>query len=434
MGIMRTTKRHVWQARPVTARGSDSIPPARRPLRAIATAVSLAVVISLSPEARQAPTHADQPVVAADEVATQAAQPVGPVLGVMPQLEPGLPPARASLPPTTKPTAGAALSRRFQAALDAARYRAAAFGVTFALVRDGRVVWAGSSGVDRDHGRALRPDSTMVVGSVTKTFVAAAVLQLIEEGRLGLDDSVRAHLPELRRVSREITIRQLLDHTSGLADVFNDKTRRGLERHPERSWTSTEVLETLHAPWYRPGEGWAYANTNYYLLGMVVERVTGSTLEDEIQRRFLGPLQLASTRSLRADDPTSPLEPAWATIFWASGAMSSSARDLARWGDVLYDDDVADQKVLAADAVDAMLDVNRDDYGLGVKRIEVSKKRVGYGHTGLLNAYTAVMLHLPREDVTIALLVNRTQVDLLGLLKERPAGGGPSLLRLAIDS
>ena len=126
-------------------------------------------------------------------------------------------------------------------------------------------------------------------------------------GRLSLDDSARRFLPELRQVSREITIRQLLDHTSGLADVFNDATRRGLEEHPERAWSTRQVLATLHAPWYQPGEGWAYANTNYYLLGMIVERITGSTLEEELERRFLDPLDLASTRIPEPDDPSSPL-------------------------------------------------------------------------------------------------------------------------------
>ena len=330
-------------------------------------------------------------------------------------------------------TAGAARSLRFQAALDAARYQAQAFGVTFAAVRDGQVVWAGSSGVARDGLTALKPQSPLVIGSVTKTFVAATVLQLVEEGRIGLGDSVRRHLPELRRISREITVRQLLNHTSGLADVFNEQTRLGLEQHPERSWTSQEVLATLHGPWYHPGEGWAYANTNYYLLGMIVERVTGSTLEAELQRRFLDPLDLDATRMLGPDDPTSPLEPAWATIFWASGSMSSSAADLARWGDALYDDDVAGQALLEADTGSEMLEVNRDDYGLGVKRLEVSRRTSGYGHTGLLNAYTTLLLHLPADDVTIALLVNRTQVDLLAMIKERPADGGRSLLRLATE-
>jgi D-alanyl-D-alanine carboxypeptidase len=403
-------------------------------LRVVAGASALALVMSLSPELTQAPTSADEPGGAAAQVATRASQPVGPVTGVAPRLEPSLPASRAAGRAASAPmTAGATLAGKFQAALDAARYDAEAFGVTFAAVRDGQVVWAGSSGVARDGRSALKPHSPMVIGSVMKTFVAATVLQLVEEGRIGLGDSVRSHLPELRRVSREITVRQLLDHTSGLADVFNEQTRRGLEEHPERAWTSREVLATLHAPWYQPGEGWAYANTNYYLLGMIVERITGATLEAELQRRFLDRLELDATRMLGPDDPTSPLDPAWATIFWASGAMSSSAADLARWGDALYDDDVAGQALLGVDTGREMLGVNRDDYGLGVKRIEVSKRTVGYGHTGLLNTYTTLLLHVPAHDVTIAMLVNRTQVDLLAMIKQRPAGGGRSLLGLAVD-
>jgi D-alanyl-D-alanine carboxypeptidase len=430
---MRTTKRHLRQARAIKVRGDHERSPARRSLRVVAAASALALMMSLSPELTQAPIRADKPGAAAAQVATRASQPMGPITGVAPRLEPGVPVRAGERAASAPMTAGATLARRFQAALDAARYDAEAFGVTFAAVRDGQVVWAGSSGVDRDGQSPLKPHSPMVIGSVTKTFVAATVLQLVEEGRIRLGDSVRSYLPELRRVSREITVRQLLDHTSGLADVFNEQTRLGLEEHPERSWTSRELLATLHPPWYQPGEGWAYANTNYYLLGMIVERATGSTLEAELQRRFLDPLELDATRMLGPDDPTSPLEPAWATIFWGSGAMSSSAADLARWGDALYDDDVAGNALLEADAGRDMLDVNRDDYGLGVKRIEVSKRTVGYGHTGLLNAYTTLLLHVPAHDVTIAMLVNRTQVDLLGMIKERPAVGGRSLLGLAVD-
>ena len=98
-------------------------------------------------------------------------------------------------------------------------------------------------------------------------------------------------------------------------------------------------MATVHAPWYRPGEGYAYANTNYYLLGLVIEQITGATLAEELDRRFFTPLGLDSTEVLTGDSTArDTLEPAWATIFWASGAMSASAADLARWGDALYGD------------------------------------------------------------------------------------------------
>jgi D-alanyl-D-alanine carboxypeptidase len=431
--MMRTTNRYQRQARAITVRGEDSRPPAWRLLRVTIVSGVLVMLTSLSPDLLELPTQADEPVGAIVEVAARASQSVSPVRGVEPRLDPALPLAKPQLPAYLRPTVSAGVATQFQAALDAARVRADAFGVTFAVVRDGQLVWTGSSGVGRDGRSPMKPGSTMVIGSVTKTFVATAILQLVDEGRIALDDPVRTHLPQLSWISRDITVRMLLDHTSGLADVYNETTRVSLEQQPERSWTTAEIFATLHAPWYPPGEGWAYANTNYYLLGMILERVTGSSLEGELDRRFLTPLGLGATRTLTADEPNERLPAAWSSIFWASGAMSSSASDLARWGDALYDDDSPGDALLEEGTVRSMLTINDDDYGLGVRRLEVPP-RIGYGHTGMLNTYTALILHLPDDDVTIAILVNRTEVDLRGVITERPSDGGPSLLRLAIDS
>jgi len=314
------------------------------------------------------------------------------------------------------------LDDRFKAAIVAARTEAGAYGITFAAVRDGEVFWSGSSGVHRDGGGAMEADDPLVIGSVTKTFVAAATMQLVEDGRLDLDDALRDHL-QLPAINREITIRQLLDHTSGLADVYNERTRRGLEEDPGRAWTAAEVLRTIRPAWYEPGEGWAYANTNYFLLGLLIERVTGSSLAEDFERRFLDPLELDETRLLTGTDDGGPLSPAWATIFWASGAMSASAADLARWGDALYDGEI-----LTDASREAMIDLNSHDYGLGLQRIQVPGA-IGYGHTGLLNAYTTLLVYLPAEDTTLALLVNRSEVDLGAMLAAEPQRG-PSLLEL----
>ena len=376
----------------------------------------------LSPDLTLAPLHAVEPVAGPrpiDLVDGPRAR-----LGRSPRpIDDGRTAGPALPASASRPDAAAA---RYQAALDAARAAASAHGVTFAIVRDDELAWSGASGRARDGRTPLDAGTSFVIGSVTKTFVAATVLQLVQEGRLGLDDPVRRHLPRLTDLSEEITVRQLLSHTSGLADLFNDTTRVGIEEHPERAWTADEVLATLHAPWYEPGEGWAYANTNYLLLGMLVERLTGATLTEELQRRFIGPLGLGSTRVLDGR-PGDALEPAWTTIFWASGAMISSAADLARWGDSLYDGDVLVPRV-----VDAMLDVNEDDYGLGAQRIELDADTAGYGHTGLLNTYTTLLVHLPDDDVTLALLVNRTEVDLAAMLAAQPSDDGPSLLELAL--
>ena len=389
-------------------------------MRAPIASLLLSTLAFLSPTLALAPLGASEPqpgVHAAGPI--DAAEHVVRAVRVVPLLDRVI----ELVAPLPGPVADRAPS--FQAALDAARAEGSAYGVTFAAVRDAELLWAGSSGRARDGLTSLSPGSPLVIGSVTKTFVAATIMQLAEEGRLRLDDPVRLHLPELRTLSREITIAQLLDHTSGLADVFNDETRRGLEEHPEHAWTTAEVLRALHAPWYEPGDGWAYANTNYFLLGLVVERLADATLATELDRRFVVPLGLESTGLLDGTEPGGPLEPAWTTIFWGSGAMVASAADLATWGDALYAGDVLDPRSRAA-----MVELNDHDYGYGLQKVEVGET-TGYGHTGLLNTYTTLLYHLPEERVTVALLVNRSHVDLEAMLTVEP-GDGPSLLQLAI--
>ena len=114
--------------------------------------------------------------------------------------------------------------------------------------------------------------------------------------------------------------------------------------------------------------------------------------------------------------------------------MTSSAGDLARWGDALYDDDVPQHVLLDADTARAMFRSTATTTASGSSGSRSSRPAMRTGIPGLLNTYTTLLLHLPREDITIAMLVNRTNVDLLGMIRQRPASGGPSLLRLAIDS
>lgn len=374
----------------------------------IATAAMLLAIL-MSPTLALAPLNATGPGI-------EPARRVEPVRVVPPDPE-GLTASRLLPPP-----GNVLQALRLDAALDTALATSDADGATFAVVRDGELVWTGASGRELDGGGALRADEPLVIGSVTKTYVAAAILQLVEEGALALEDSVADRLPGLGGLSPEITIRHLLDHSSGLADLFNETTRRGLDQEPARFWSTVEMLDTLHEPWHEPGEGWSYANTNYYLLGLVVEEVTGAPLGDELHRRLLAPLDLGATRMLTGADT---IEPAWTSLFWASGTMSATAADVARWGDALYRG-----SVLTDASREVMIEVNDHDYGLGLQRIEVAGVE-GYGHSGLLHNYTALLFHLPDEGVTLALLVNRSRVELGEMLTAEPAGGRPSLLDLA---
>jgi len=390
-------------------------------LRPALAAVAIGLIAILVPSVVLAPGATMTPVVGERPGTATGGAIVG---GALPSQRPSRTPQP---PPAWAPTASRDEAARYRAAIDAALEVSEADGITVAVARDGELVWAGATGTGLDGSTRLTTDSRMVIGSLTKTFVATLILQLAEEGRLELDDPLEAHLPGLEIPDADvITLRQLLDHTSGLADVFNEQTRIGIETDPDHPWTSTEILGTLHAPWYPPGENWAYANTNYLLLGMVAEHAGAEPLTDALARRFSDPLELSDTRLLAPDDDEGPLAPAWTTIFWSSGAMESSAPDLARWGDALYRG-----TLLRPESARQMVSFNAYDHGLGAQRLEIDDLD-GYGHTGLLDSYTSMLFHAPGEEVTIALLVNHDHADLEAILAAQP-GGGPSILDLAVD-
>lgn len=407
--------RYLSTTRATSARGVRA-PRAPRRLRVPITTAAISLVILMSPSLALAPLHAIGPGAAAPWH-------VEPLTDVPPDTDGRT--AGGMLPPPSSVLHPWHFHAALDAALDAALATTEADGATFAVVRNGKLVWTGASGRGLHGPAALSAGEPLIIGSLTKTYVAAAVLQLVEEGTLALEDSVANHLPGLSGLSSDISIRHLLDHSSGLADLYNETTRRSLDEQPGHTWGAAEMLGALHEPTHEPGEGWSYANTNYYLLGLVVEKVTGVTLADELQRRFLAPLGLGTTRMLAGADM---IEQAWTSLFWASGTMTASATDVARWGDALYRG-----SVLTDASLDAMTTVNDHDYGLGLQRIEVAGVE-GYGHSGLLHNYTALLFHLPDEGVTLSLLVNRSRVELGEMLTAEPGRGRPSLLELAREA
>ncbi|MGQ0568282.1 MAG: serine hydrolase domain-containing protein, partial [Armatimonadota bacterium] len=136
------------------------------------------------------------------------------------------------------------------------------------------------------------------IASLTKTFVAVVVLQLVGEGKLSLDDAVENRLPGLVPNGRNITIRYLINHTSGLFDYVEDQNVfRRLVSNTSRVWSPQELIAvgTSHKALFAPGRGWAYSNTGYLLLGLIVEKVTGISLGEELRQRIFVPLGLRGT-------------------------------------------------------------------------------------------------------------------------------------------
>ena len=188
--------------------------------------------------------------------------------------------------------AGQCPATQLTEALDRARATIGAAAATAVILR-ANCTWNGASGrADVPNDVAVRPSDRLRVGSVTKTFTAALVLQLVNEGTLGLDDVLESWVPGVAN-GGAISIEQLLRHTSGVADYLD----QGFFPLASEQWTPEQIVAYANAkpPAFAPGTNWGYSNTNYILLGMIIERATGSSYHQQLRSRLLDPLQLADT-------------------------------------------------------------------------------------------------------------------------------------------
>ena len=232
---------------------------------------------------------------------------------------------------------------KLQRALD----RVVAAGVPGAvlLVREGdRTIRLTSGHGNLKTETPMRADDRFRVGSVTQSFVATVVLQLVGEQRLALEDSVERWLPGVVPNGTGITVHQLLNHTSGLFAYGGDSDFvAAAVRDPLRVWTPREIIAiaTAHPPHFAPGADWSYSDTNYFVLGLIVEAATGHSLASEIRARIVTPLRLGAT-SLPSGPriagrhahgyflrPLVDVSVGSPSIDWAAGGLVSNAGDLA---------------------------------------------------------------------------------------------------------
>jgi D-alanyl-D-alanine carboxypeptidase len=309
-----------------------------------------------------------------------------------------------------------------QAAVDRAR---AAFGLNAVAVgvsANAQLVWSGASGPPRDGITPLNGATPFAIASVTKTFTAAIALQLVDEGRVDLDAAVTDYLPGLT-LARGVSVRQLLSHTSGIADLLAPMRNR-LNAEPSRVWQPAEVLALVGPSRFAPGTDWSYSNTNYVIAGLLIERVTGHPFADELQRRITGPLKLLGTGVPERGELPYLLGVSWTSAFWTSAMLDSDAADLVRWGDALYGGGI-----LRPGSLKQMLDFNADGYGLGAEQYRFGGLPA-YGHSGLLRGFTTLLVHIPGADLTFAVLAVGHLFDATALLTYS-GQGAPSILSLA---
>ncbi|OSM10984.1 D-alanyl-D-alanine carboxypeptidase [Bacillus toyonensis] len=169
-----------------------------------------------------------------------------------------------------------------------------------AKTSEGGKTWGYAAGIaNLNTKKPMKTDFRFRIGSVTKTFTATVVLQLAGENRLNLDDSIEKWLPGVIQGNgydaKQITVRQMLNHTSGIAEY--SKSKEADFTNPKRMYTAEELVKIgLSAPPdFAPGTGWSYSNTGYVLLGMLIEKVTGNSYAEEIENRIIEPLELSNT-------------------------------------------------------------------------------------------------------------------------------------------
>jgi D-alanyl-D-alanine carboxypeptidase len=306
---------------------------------------------------------------------------------------------------------------------------------------------------DLEKKTPLTPRHRLLAGSIGKTFVAATVLQMIEEGKFSLDDKASKWLGGESWFSRlpnaeTITVRSLMNHTAGLGEYFEVKSfNEKFPIDPDKTWTPEELVAPLldAKPLFEVGKGWSYADTNYIVLGMIAEKASGQKLFPEIERRLLGPLTLE--RTIASDDRTildlaigdhklpGPFGFRGATIIdgkfvmnpqmeWAGGGFASTPLDLARWAKTLYEGKVfKEPKTLETMLTPVSAAGGRgggpgNAYGLGVQ-IRDSKWGKTYGHEGWFPGYLSAMEYFPERKVAIAVQFN---TDSTRAIKKSPRG------------
>ena len=323
---------------------------------------------------------------------------------------------------------------------DAGNFPGMNVGVAF---RNGTSFGIATGLADTVRDAQLGPDDLLLAGSVGKTYVAAVALQLVREGRLRLDEPIATYLgrePWFARLpnAASITVRMLMNHTSGLVRYeFKDAFTRDLTAAPDRTWEPHELVAYIldePAP-FAAGAGWDYSDTNYIVLGMIIERVGGGTLNDQIRTRLLLPLRL--TRTVPSTSRVIPgLVQGYAgtgnpfggtdamivdgrlainpQFEWAGGGYATSAHDLARWAVALYGGTVVDSMLMPEmlRGVPARLGGGAT-YGLGVI-MRQTPLGTALGHSGFFPGYLTEVRYFPDLGLAVAFQVNTSVPRALG--------------------
>jgi CubicO group peptidase (beta-lactamase class C family) len=297
-------------------------------------------------------------------------------------------------------------------------------GVALLVARNGEIVRAQGFGFSNVELQVpVKPETLFQSGSMGKQFTATAIMMLVEEGKIGLDDSITKYFPEAPGTWKAVTIRHLLTHTGGFTDYPNDFNFR-------KDYSEDELLKIVAAMplAFLPGTKWSYSNLGYLTLGILIHRVTGNFYGDMLQARIFRPLGMQTTRIMSEADiiPNRAagyrlvkgelknqewVAPALNTT--ADGSLYFSILDLAKWDAALYS-----EKLLKRSSLEQMWTVvkldngqpNSGDYGFGWEITSAHGHRV-VGHSGSWQGFKTQIFRYVDDKLTVVVLANLAEAD-----------------------
>jgi peptidoglycan/LPS O-acetylase OafA/YrhL/CubicO group peptidase (beta-lactamase class C family) len=369
--------------------------------------------------------------------ATQATSEEPPASASAEEADEGAPAAEA--PPDIDP----ALAEELQRILDETVADGTIPGAVLTVSTADGVIWTGASGfADPQAGVAMAPETRVRIGSLSKMLTAVVVLQLVEEGTVALDAPVAEWLPDALPSGDAVTVRQLLQHTSGLYDYLEDRQFVSQAyQDPERLWRPEEMVAyaAQFPPLFLPGEpeSWDYSNTNFVLLGMIVEQATGRPLNEELRERIFEPLAMRETYSVPADAVEGPQARGFSrsddqtdvamSFAFGTANIVTSVGDLRRFGLGLFTGQLLEPETqgLMEQFVSGkgQYDMPDLEYGLGLMRNRLpvgpgpdGEERAAdasrvVGHIGGFGGFRAALWYHPESGTLLALSVNQAAID-----------------------
>ncbi len=310
-----------------------------------------------------------------------------------------------------------ALASQLQNTIDSIRTANNIKGISACIIYPGVGTWKDVSGISHP-GTPINSDMEFGIASNTKLFTGVLILKLEENNLLDLDDSLHEHLPTYNNIDSNITIRQLLNHTTGLYDVTSvPGYPDSILNDPNRIYTPDELLTWAEPPLFAPGTGWNYCNTNYLLAGLIAESVTGQSYGQLLRDSILTPLQLDSTFLDVYESVLYTVAHPWQNGFnnngiprislnsaaWAAGAMYSNASEMTQWYEALMNGQVINNNSFN----EMTTFVGSGNYGIGIGEVVISGRTVWTHGGAIWGGYNSSMMYDTANGVIICVLINQ---------------------------